>query len=244
MTNTFHTISTIFNRRSALGYAAVAGVALSLGSPVASALTMQVETRLGVGWLATDTAPSSDWTSAGYDTSRWIEPTLLTGLEAISPPQSLIPGTTARQLWLGNSDGTGSPNEIWMRLEFGIGSIDAGQVLNALARVQVDDDYQLFVNGISAILNNDQGYADKVQYASFGSLLLADNQNVIAIHAVDGGWGNPSDRSYQDVLMDLTISSDPISVPEPTTLSLLVMGLLFHTRQWAARARIQVGKVG
>lgn len=199
--------------------------------PSAHALEVRVATLAGSGWLATATAPaSSAWTSVGYDTTGWVEPTILTGLEALHAPATVIPAPAgepqARYMWLGNTDGTLGPNEIFLRVAFSLAGFPVGQALNALMKIQVDDDYDFYVNGHEVYLNNDQGFADRVQEISFGNYLIAGQTNVIAIHAVDGGWGNPSDRSFQDVLVDGRISDQAVvTVAEPASLALTLLGL-------------------
>jgi len=119
-------------------------------------------------------------------------------------------------------------------------NIDLTYEINAF--MIVDDDYQLFVNGTPFFPNNDNGNPDKVDYydsntilpnpanlppgANINTLLnyssetLQDNKNVIAIHAVDGRWGNAEHRENKRVLFDSVIS-----VSEPTSIILLLTGL-------------------
>ena len=75
--------------------------------------------------------------------------------------------------------------------------------------------------------NKDNGFAGIIYETSFGSYLHAGETNVFAIEAVDGGWSNPRDRSYQDVIFDALISSGPITstVPEPASTVLVIAGL-------------------
>lgn len=222
--------------RSAMLGCAVSAVCL----PASASVGVRVATLDNMGWLAwqpTATAPSpgAGWNKVGFDTTGWIAPTILTGLEAISSPAHYVPPPSAvyvlppsmgqqqaDYMWLGSADGTGGPDHIFMRTAF---SLPAWALFNAEVRLQVDDDFAFFVNGVEVLLNNDGGYADRVYRLNIGSYLHA-GENVFAIEAVDGGWSNPRDRSYQDVLLDAVIWNGPIvSVPEPATLALAFLGL-------------------
>jgi len=113
-----------------------------------------------------------------------------------------------------------------MRNEFSLAGFSIGQALNTLAKIQVDDDFVFYVNGHEVVADKDNGFADKIYVTSFGSYLHAGETNVFAIEAVDGGWSNPSDRSYQDVIFDAVISSrDVTTVPEPASTVLVIAGL-------------------
>lgn len=195
----------------------------------AQAAEVRVATLPGSGWLITDQAPAAGWTSVGYDTSGWVAPTVLTGLEAITSTRINPPAgePAARLMWMGNVDGSGSPDHVFMRTEFSLASFAMGQALNALVYVQADDDYAFYINGLQVLLNNDQGHADLIQVVSVGNYLIAGQTNVFAIEAVDGGWGNPSDRVFQDIQLDARISPEPIvgTVPEPASMALTLLGL-------------------
>jgi len=214
--------------RSGFG-AALALVAVIAAAP-AGAAEVRIATLPGTGWQVTDVAPTAGWTSVGYDTAGWVEPTVLTALEAspgaplLSPPAGQ---ERAHMVWMGGASpgGTGGPDHIYLRNEFSLDAFALGQALNSLAQMQVDDDFALYVNGNLVYLNADQGFADRIFTLSFGNYLRAGELNVIAIEAVDGQWGSPHDRGLQDVQFDATISSGVVTVPEPASAGLAALGL-------------------
>lgn len=220
--------------KRALMTVAVVGV-LGVTGVSANAADVRIATLPGTGWLVTSTPQlGAAWTSVGFDASSWSEPTVLTGLEALwgGAPRiaPLVAGApAARPMWSNGAavDGSGEPNHIYMRNEFSLAGFSIGQALNSLAKIQVDDDFVFYVNGHEVLANKDNGFADIISTTSFGSYLHAGETNVFAIEAVDGGWSNPSDRSYQDVLFDALISSGPITstVPEPASTVLVIAGL-------------------
>jgi hypothetical protein len=111
----------------------------------------------------------------------------------------------------GVSDGTQGPNTAFFRKNFDLDLQDPDISVSGAATVQVDDDYELYVNGELAFENKDQGAhgpADRINIAPY----LRDGENVFAIHAVDGGWGSPFDLAFEEVLFDATI--DIVAVPE------------------------------
>jgi hypothetical protein len=79
----------------------------------------------------------------------------------------------------------------------------------------VDDDYELYVNGVLAFANRDGGNSEIVDQVDIAPH-LRDGENVIAIHAVDGGWSFPFDWAFEDVLFDATIEIS--APPEADTL--------------------------
>lgn len=219
--------------KRALMTAAVVGVLGATGVS-ANAADVRIATLPGTGWQVTSTAPvGMAWTSVGFDASSWSAPTVLTGLEALlggTPTIAplVVGAPAARPMWSNGAavDGTGGPDHIYMRNEFSLAGFSIGQALNTLAKIQVDDDFVFYVNGHEILANKDNGFAGIIYETSFGSYLHAGETNVFAIEAVDGGWSNPSDRSYQDVVFDALISSGPINtVPEPASTVLVIAGL-------------------
>ena len=79
----------------------------------------------------------------------------------------------------------------------------------------MDDDYELYVNGVLAFANTDGGNSEIVDQVDIAPH-LRDGENVIAIHAVDGGWSFPFDWAFEDVLFDATIAIT--APPEADTL--------------------------
>lgn len=219
--------------KRALMTVAVVGALAATGAP-ANAADVRIATLPGTGWQVTSTAQvGTAWTSVGFDASSWSEPTVLTGLEALlggTPTIAplVVGAPAARPMWSNGAavDGTGGPDHIYMRNEFSLAGFSIGQALNTLAKIQVDDDFVFYVNGHEVVADKDNGFADKIYVTSFGSYLHAGETNVFAIEAVDGGWSNPSDRSYQDVIFDAVISSrDVTTVPEPASTVLVIAGL-------------------
>lgn len=217
--------------KRALMTAAVVGVLGATGVS-ANAADVRIATLPGTGWQVTSTAPvGMAWTSVGFDASSWSAPTVLTGLEGGTPRIApLVAGApAARPMWSNGAavDGTGVPDHIYMRNEFSLAGFSIGQALNSVAKLQVDDDFVFYVNGHEILADKDNGNAGIIYETNFGSYLHAGETNVFAIEAVDGGWSDPSDRSYQDVLFDALISSGPINrtVPEPASTVLVIAGL-------------------
>ena len=221
--------------KRALMTVAVVGALAATGAPANAADDVRIATLPGTGWQVTSTAPvGMAWTSVGFDASSWSEPTVLTGLEALlggTPTIAplVVGAPAARPMWSNGAavDGTGGPDHIYMRNEFSLAGFSIGQALNTLAKIQVDDDFVFYVNGHEILANKDNGFAGIIYETSFGSYLHAGETNVFAIEAVDGGWSNPGDRSYQDVIFDALISSGPITstVPEPASTVLVIAGL-------------------
>ncbi len=126
---------------------------------------------------------------------------------APQPPTQFIPGTNAQFMWhdpLGSSDGTTGSNTAFFRYTFNVNSTANSRPLVGSARVSVDDDYDLYVNGTLVKQNHDGGNAGVVDSINL-SPYLRPGKNVIAIQAVDGGWGSPFDRIYERVLIDASV---------------------------------------
>lgn len=220
--------------KQAVMIVAAAGILAAGATPANAADVVRIATLPGTGWQATSSAPVGlAWTTVGFDASGWSEPTVLSGLEAtwggtprIAPMVSGAPA--ARPVWSNGAavDGSGGPDHIYMRIEFSLAGFSVGQALNLVSKLQVDDDFVFYVNGHEVLADKDNGFADKIYESSFGSYLHAGETNVFAIEAVDGGWDNPGDRSYQNVLFDSVISSGGVTVvPEPAGYALVLAGL-------------------
>lgn len=191
---------------------------LALGSLAAQAVT--VELISNSSWLSTDNAAAGWELPGSYDTSSWV------AARAPYPtPAPGLPDSEAQTIWFDplnlSVDGSGGVSTAWFRRVLDLDLSTARQhVESAVVRLRVDDDYAFYVNGILAILNDDQGNADLVQTLDVSSL-LRDGENLFAIQAVDGGWGNPRSRSYQGLLFDAQIEV----LPEPTSIALVLAGL-------------------
>lgn len=180
---------------------------------------------LSNGSWKSSSALSSDWQTINYNDSGWVS--------AKSPyphpntPTDLIPGTTASFIWhdptSSSTDGASGAVEAFFRYTFFLDMQPDSLPIIAQALVQVDDDYDLYVNGILKIQNHDEGYAGIVNFLDFTSLLL-NGKNVIAIHAKDGGWSNAHNRTYEDVLFDGVVKT-VASAPEPSSPLLLLSGI-------------------
>ena len=177
----------------------------------------------GTSWLSSDTLQAG-WETIGFDDSSWVS--ARAPYPNPTSETTLIPGTSAKFMWYdpaGMSDGTTGPNEAFFRYSFDM-MLGADSIpLLAQALVNADDDYEFYVNGNLVAENKDGGNAEVVDFVDFTSSLV-NGKNLLAIHAVDGGWGNPRDRIYERVLFDGNIST--VSVSEPATLLLLLPGLL------------------
>lgn len=203
---------------------------------------MRVITGANQGWKSyADTGnspPPVDWAANTFDDSSWSNaraPFPNPNAPAPSYLQTIIPAIpcglgctplTAQFMWHdpnnASTDGNSSFSDAYFRKAFYLPVQADSLPLEAIARIQVDDDFEFLVNGNSVFLNNDQGYAGQIFSINFTGYLLQNQTNVIAIHAVDGGWGHPSNRSYADVLMDARIRS----VPEPGVAELVGIAVL------------------
>lgn len=197
-------------------------VALTAGLLLSSLSAQAVTVGLisNSSWLSTADAQVGWQNPGSFDTSAWV------AARAPYPtPAAGLPGSDAQTIWHDPSnlsvDGTGGVSEAWFRRTLDLNLADAGQhVSSATVRLRVDDDYAFYVNGLLALLNDDQGYADRVQMVDITSF-LREGENLFAIHAVDGGWGNPYSRSYQGLLFDAQIEV----VPAPASMALVLAAL-------------------
>jgi hypothetical protein len=176
-----------------------------------SAAALDVSLVSDSGWR-TFASEVAGWETTGFDDAAW------SAARAPYPspvaPGVLMPGTSAQYIWhdpTGTSNGTTGPNIAYFRRSFSLTLPAAGVPLAAGARVSVDDDYELYVNGTRVFRNADEGFADRVDYVGFAAQ-LRNGVNVIAIRAVDGGMAAPWDRSYERVLFDGRIQEQPTLV--------------------------------
>ena len=157
-------------------------------------------------------------------------------------PTALIPGTNAQFMWhdpQGMSNGTTGSTTAFFRYTFSVNSSASSRPLVGTARVSVDDDYDLYVNGTLVKQNHDGGFADVVDTINM-SPYLRQGKNVIAVQAVDGAWGNAGDRLFERVLIDATVQ------PQPDLL--VLTGSLRHSvadaRRYDGRAGAYIGRFG
>ena len=184
------------------------------GQVTSSQATSSLRIVSDSSWLSSDVF-SAGWESVSFDDSAWV------GARANYPNPSvttdLIPGTTGTFIWhdpQGTSDGTQGPIIAFFRKTFDL-DLEPGAHAAAVATVQVDDDYELYVNGVLAFANTDGGNSEIVDQVDIAPH-LRDGENVIAIYAVDGGWSFPFDWAFEDVLFDATIEIS--APPEADTL--------------------------
>jgi hypothetical protein len=135
------------------------------------------------------------------------------------PP--IIPGTSAVYIWhdpTGTSDGTTGVTRAFFRYKFNLDAVaQSGQAL-----INVDDDYDFYVNGVLADANHDFGFGDSIQSVDFTDKLVV-GKNVFAFEAIDGGWPNAFNRGFESLLFDANITT----VPVPAAAWLFGSGLLY-----------------
>ena len=186
-------------------------------------------------WLSSATF-TPGWELPSFDDSAWVParaPYPKPGFN--NSPSDYIPGTAASFIWydpLNLSDGGTGVVSAFFRKEFTLDH-EGSHNFTGIAKMQADDDYELYINGVLAFENKDGGIIDVVDSIDVSSY-LRDGVNIFAIHAVDGSWNAPHDQVYEDVLVDATItigSADTIIGTEDndelfgTTGSELIKGL-------------------
>ena len=203
-----------FIRDGARCVAAMVLAAASFASASVQASAVDTHIISDGTWRSSATGPAG-WQSLGFDDSGWSH-----ARAPYPTPSPGIPGSSAQAIWHdpdGTSDGNTGVTTAFFRYTFNlILSADSLPIIGQ-ALISVDDDYAFYVNGTLALLNDDGGYAHLIQFVDFTSL-LHNGENVFAIQAVDGAWGNPRDRIAERLLLDATIRS----VPEPSSLHLLL----------------------
>ena len=150
---------------------------------------------------------STGWEMITFDDSSWNS--VRSPYPSPVAPSTLIPGTNAQHMWhdpTASSDGLNGANVAYFRYSFNYIQAPNGASPIATATINVDDDYSFYVNGSLVFENHDNGFAHIVDTIDF-SPYLQNGKNVIAIHAVDGGWSGPYNRLFERVTFDATIES-------------------------------------
>lgn len=222
----------IFN--GAKSFRSLTMAALLIAAGTAYAIPYRIATLDPANWLASATQPADGWNkNYTFDTTGWANPTDLSNFPASSIKSAFA--SDVHQFWAPNSplDGSGSPNLAYFRYRFNQ-PLPEGFAWEVSGKIQADDDYSLYVNGHEYYRNADGGYADRVDNLHF---IIGAAPAVFAIVAYDGGYGTPWDRSYQDLMMDFTLTPIMAWVPEPGSLVLTLLGL--GALSWRRRPAVQ-----
>lgn len=162
------------------------------------------------GWLSSDTEQTG-WQNIGFDDSAW--PAARSDYPSPIAPQTLVQDTLARFVWHDptmSSDGGTGPDEAFFRFNFNF-PFDPNIVpVFAHAKVNADDDYDLYVNGQLIFRNNDAGFSDNVDEIDFADALV-QGANVIAVRAADGSGDNPFPRGFERMMFEGLIASGTTS---------------------------------
>ncbi|MFM7205286.1 MAG: NosD domain-containing protein, partial [Planctomycetaceae bacterium] len=112
-------------------------------------------------WKATTAAPAAGWTTAAFDDSTFVAAT----------PGGSVPlgGTSTATVW-----GAAGTNEVWLRRTFALDGRPAAATLD----VTVDDDVDLFVNGVQIVADTNKSPTtqlglDVASYLKAGTNVLA-----------------------------------------------------------------------
>jgi hypothetical protein len=161
----------------------------------------------GSSWKYTLSDPTGDstWNDLGFDDSGWS-----TG----NAPFGNTGGTgdfAAATNW--SADGADG-DDLWVRHIIDLTGFDLSSIAWDLG---VDNGYALYVNGQAVAAANAEGFTFRWEYGGdFSGVTLASGQNVIAVALEDHGGLTA---------FDMQVTGDRASVPEPTTLLLLGIGL-------------------
>ncbi len=158
---------------------------------------------------------------------------------------------TAEAMWddpNGVSNGSNGAVDAYFRYEFYL-DFQAGNGITGISSqiwANADDDYELFINGNSYFIseNSNAGDVDLVDFIDLSceidningtcNILNQNNiptqelfftgKNVIAVHAVDGVWGNSFNRGYERFILGANIQVS--TVDEPNAFLLLGAGII------------------
>ena len=235
-----------FAARPALG-ALIAIAMLLLSAPPAGAngITFWYQPIGSDGsWLVTSTKPAGDWTHPGFDDSGWRS-AFAPYPNPITTPNDILPGSNAKLIWDPavpvNPDG--KPDESWFRYAFQVKPAGSphdcpfdcldnwngefGHPVTATTYVVADDQFDLYVNGVSVASNvllevGPDGQPTNVHaYDLKPHLLYLDAfgdpiDNVIAIHAWDGRGAVAEENVYQYLFVDGVITDAVRLIPDST----------------------------
>ncbi len=157
-------------------------------------------------WKSSDTAQDG-WQSVNFDDSMWDQ----ARAEYPNPvaPAVFLPDTLAQSIWhdpLGLSNGANGPLRAYFRHTFMLPADASTAPLIGQLRMNGDDDYDVYINGLLVLENHDEGGADKVDSLDF-TYALREGENVIAIEAVDGGWSAPYNRGNERIIVEGVVAS-------------------------------------
>ena len=182
----------------------LAGVSAS----ATAALLLQTDAT----WLVTPSNPApSDWNSnLSFDDSSWQNATILYDVGAVTGDPSFS-GT--KGIWSSGGQFSTSETQVWIRKEFTLGALSAASLI-----VGCDDDCTVYVNG-TQVINDTNGVANNNTVANLLPYLNVGS-NLIAYTATDNYlvWGYNHSTWLQ-------LDGQRASVPEPTTIALLGLGI-------------------
>jgi Domain of unknown function (DUF4965)/Domain of unknown function (DUF5127)/Domain of unknown function (DUF1793)/Domain of unknown function (DUF4964) len=135
-------------------------------------------------WRKTTDRPVGEWTSPGFDTSKWVEAPGGFGT-------AMTPGTAGalRTEWK-------SP-DIWLRREF---AIPEGAIADLQLNCFHDEDAEIYLNGVLAVRVT--GYTtdyETIPIAPAALAVLKPGKNVMAIHCHQTGGGQYIDAGLVEV---------------------------------------------
>lgn len=164
-----------------------------------------LELDSGSEWLSS-AVEEDNWHTLEFDDSTWPPARVpYPGLAA----STLIPDTAAQAIWHDPDmiyNGTNGPIHAYFRYNFDIPTDLLALPIMGQLRINADDDYDVYVNGTLVHENHDNGFSTLVDLVDISDE-LQEGPNVIAIHAVDGGWSDPRDRGSERLIVDGLIAS-------------------------------------
>lgn len=147
------------------------------------------------------------WHDANFDDTSWRN--AYAPYPNQTPPGYWICGTRAEMIWdypgPGTPDGFDGPTDAWFRKTFNI-AVDPSAIESAQAVVAVDDDFELFVNGILAEPRDWDGTLRGAPYTYDIKGKLRKGKNVLAVHGRDSYGLN------EWFLLDATIKHRPLDL--------------------------------